>query len=248
MLSKREPQRRLTSLVEDEMTIKAARLQEGTRTLAAEVFQRMRADIVSCRLAPNLQLKFEPLKEAYGASFSTLREALTGLVSEGLVASEGQRGFRVAPASRQELQELTDARVLIERELIKLAIEKGNDDWEVEATAALHRMSLLEQRNPSGFFLGDDYRAAHQKFHDVLVNPSGSGVLIGIRASLYARAERYRSLSAIYRKHKRNKVGEHKSILDAVLSRKTKLSQELLENHIRATTKNVLECASDLLV
>lgn len=230
------------------MRTKSAKLQEGVRTLGADVFQRMRADIVSCRLDPNAQLKFESLKEAYEASFSTLREALTGLVSEGLVVSEGQRGFRVAPASRQELLELTDARVLIERELIKLAIENGDDDWEVEASAALHRMSLLEQRNPERFFFGDDYRAAHQRFHEVLVEPSGSAVLLGIRASLYVRAERYRSLSAIYRKHKRNKVGEHKAILDAVLSRKMKISQDLLENHIRATTKNVLERASDLLV
>lgn len=221
--------------------------EQQARTLAADVFQRLRSEILSCRLAPDAPLKFESLKEAYGASFSTLREALTALVSEGLVASEGQRGFRVSPASRSDLVDLTNSRVLIERELIRLAIEKGDDEWEVAATAALHRMTIIEQRIPGKFYLSDDYRIAHQRFHESLVAPSASTILLGIRSNLYARAERYRSLSAIYRKHKRNKIGEHKAILDAVLSRRSGKAQDLIEQHMRATTKNVLEHAEGLL-
>lgn len=220
---------------------------DQARTLAADVFQRLRSDIVSCRLAPGSPLKFESLKETYGASFSTLREALSALVSEGLVASEGQRGFRVSAASRADLTDLTNARVLVERELIRLAIANGDDEWEVVATASLHRMSILEQRNPGKFYLNDDYRVAHQRFHEALVAPSASPVLLGIRANLYARAERYRSLSAIYRKHKRNKIGEHKAILDAVLSRKPQKACDLIEEHIRSTCRNVLEQAGALL-
>lgn len=220
---------------------------EQGRTLAADVFHRLRGEIVSCRLAPGAPLKFETLKEAYGASFSTLREALTALVSEGLVDSEGQRGFRVSPTSRSDLIDLTNSRVLIERELIRLAVLNGDDEWEVVATAALHRMSILEQRNPGKFYLNDDYRIAHQRFHEALVAPSASTILLGIRANLYARAERYRSLSAIYRKHKRNKIDEHKTILDAVLARKSEKAQDLIEQHIRATTKNVLDHAGELL-
>lgn len=220
---------------------------ESARTLAEEVFRRLRSDIVSCRLAPRAPLRFETLKEAYGASFSTLREALTALVSEGLVVSEGQRGFHVSPASRSDLLDLTNTRVLVERELIRLAIENGDDEWEVIATAALHRMSLLEQRSPGRFYLSDDYKLAHQRFHEALVAPSGSAILLAFRANLYARAERYRSLSAIHRKHKRNKIGEHKAILDAVLGRKSEKALDLIEQHIRATTRNVLEHAGELI-
>lgn len=220
---------------------------EGARTLAADVLQRLRSDIVSCRLKPGAALKFETLKETYGASFSTLREALTALVSEGLVVSEGQRGFKVSPASRSDLVDLTDSRVLIERELLRLAIEKGDDEWEVAATAALHRMSILEQRNPGKFYLSDDYKVAHKRFHEALVAPSGSPILLGIRAGLYARAERYRSLSAIYRKTKRNKIGEHKAILDVVLARRTEKALDMIEEHMRATTRNVLDNAGEIL-
>ena len=221
--------------------------QELPRTLAADVFWRLRADIISCRLDPGAALRFETLKDAYGASFSTLREALSALAAEGLVVSEGQRGFQVAAVSRFDLIDLTDARVLLERHLLQLAIEKGDDDWEVTTAACLHRMQLLEERHGANFALTEEWRLAHQRFHKALVAASGSPILLTVRDNLYARAERYRSLSAVYRKMKRNKIDEHKSIMDAACARKVEQAQTLIEKHIRRTTQNVLEFAGKLL-
>ena len=85
------------------MTLIVAPPNEQGRTLAADVFSRLHADIVTCRLKPGEPLRFEPLKEAYSASFTTLREALTALAAEGLVVSQERRGFRVAPVSRTDL-------------------------------------------------------------------------------------------------------------------------------------------------
>src|SRR3546814_15487024 len=69
---------------------------------------------------------FEQLKEIYGASYSTLREALSSLVAEQLVVAEGQRGFWVASISAADLLDLTDARVLLEREAVRRAIERAD--------------------------------------------------------------------------------------------------------------------------
>src|SRR3546814_10891782 len=51
-------------------------------TLASDIHHRLREDIVSCVLEPGQRLRFEQLKEIYGASYSTLREALSSLVAE----------------------------------------------------------------------------------------------------------------------------------------------------------------------
>ena len=229
------------------MTLVATLPNEEARTRAADVLGRLHADIVTCRLKPGMPLRFEPLKEAYGASFTTLREALAALAAEGLVISEGQRGFHVAPMSRADLIDLTEARVLIERKLIELAIANGGEDWEVAATAALHRMSLAEQRIGSKHALEAEWRLLHRQFHESLVSASGSKILLGIRANLFARGERYRSLSSIYRRTRRDKAGEHKAILDAALGRKTEKALDLIDRHIRKTTEAVLECAHKFL-
>jgi GntR family carbon starvation induced transcriptional regulator len=225
------------------MTLLATPPNEEARTRAADVLGRLHADIVTCRLKPGEPLRFEPLKEAYGASFTTLREALTTLTAEGLVISEGQRGFHVAPVSRADLIDLTEARVLIERKLLEMAIAKGGDEWEVAATAALHRMALVEQRLGPKYALDVEWKQLHRQFHYALVAASASPILLGIRASLFARAERYRSLSARHRRIKRDKVGEHKAILDAARARKTDKALSLIDNHLRSTTQAVLDCA-----
>jgi DNA-binding GntR family transcriptional regulator len=220
---------------------------EEARTRAADVLTRMHADIITCRLKPGEPLRFEPLKELYGASFTTLREALTALTAEGLVLSEGQRGFQVAGVSRADLIDLTEARVLIERKLLQLAIEKGGDDWEVAAAAALHRMTLAEQRLGPEHALAIEWKLLHRQFHEALLSASGSPILLGMRTRLFARAERYRSLSSRFRRIKRDKSGEHKTILDAALARKTDKALALIERHIRSTTEAALECAHKFL-
>ena len=77
------------------------RRKEFGKTLASDIAHRMRSEIVTCRLKPGEVLKFDTLRLAYGASFTTLREALTCLAAEGLVVAEEQRGFKVAPVTHR---------------------------------------------------------------------------------------------------------------------------------------------------
>src|SRR5204863_9393986 len=82
----------------DSMNVTAfKRRKEFGKTLASDIAHRMRTEIVTCRLKPGEVLKFDTLRQAYGASFTTLREALTCLSAEGLVVAEEQRGVKVAP-------------------------------------------------------------------------------------------------------------------------------------------------------
>ena len=107
------------------MTVHAAKTRkEFGKTLAVDITHRLRQDIVGCRLKPGEALKFDTLRSAFGASFTTLREALTSLSAEGLVIAEQQRGFRVAPVTTDDLVDVT-SRILIEIELLKRSIAQA---------------------------------------------------------------------------------------------------------------------------
>jgi DNA-binding GntR family transcriptional regulator len=108
-------------------------------------------------------------------------------------------------------------------------------------------MTLAEQRLAPQYALTVEWKSLHRQFHEALVSAAGSPILLGIRANLYARAERYRSLSSAHRKVKRDKAGEHKTILDAALARKADKALALIDRHIRSTTEVVLECAHKFL-
>ena len=119
--------------------------KEFGKTLASDIAHRLRNEIVTCQLKPDESLKFDALRLSFGASFSTLREALTLLAAEGLVVAEEQRGYKVAPVTLDDLSDLTHARILIEVDLIHRSIESGDDDWEIRVISSLHRLAKIEE-------------------------------------------------------------------------------------------------------
>ncbi|BBI76270.1 hypothetical protein HAALTHF_54310n [Vreelandella aquamarina] len=83
------------------------------------------------------------LKEYYGVSTGPLREALSQLVSDRLVVAISQRGYRVAAMSLAELNDIYDARAQLEGLILRLAIERGDDDWEANVLATAHRLAKV---------------------------------------------------------------------------------------------------------
>jgi DNA-binding GntR family transcriptional regulator len=224
------------------------KLKPAGETRAADVLHRMRADVISCALKPGAKLRFEGLRDMYGVSFSTLREALSRLVAEGLVIAEDQRGFIVAPVSIEDLNDLTYVRVLVERECLALAIKHGDDGWEADIIGAFHRMDRLQSRLGSNYYLSEEWGKLHGDFHFSLVTACGSPNLLEIRQKLFERAHRYRRMSSQFRTKWRAKDVEHKMIMDSVIARDTTKAQELIERHIRETTENVIKHAGHLFV
>jgi GntR family carbon starvation induced transcriptional regulator len=230
------------------MTIHAAKTRkEFGKTLAVDITHRLRQDIVGCRLKPGEALKFDALRSAFGASFTTLREALTSLSAEGLVIAEEQRGFRVAPVTTDDLVDVTDARILIEIELIRRSIAQGGDDWEIAVISTLHRLGRIEERLSGRHTEDPEWKIAHRQFHEAVVSGGRSPTLLTIRASLFERAERYRNLSSMFRPQTRDKAGEHRAIMQAAIGRDTDQAVSLIERHIRSTSDNVIKYASHLL-
>lgn len=96
------------------------------------------------------------LKERYDLGVGPLREALSQLVAEHLVNAISQKGYRVAPMSLEEMNDIYDARANLEAMIITLAIERGDDAWEASVLAHSHTLAKVvevktrEQRLTSG--------------------------------------------------------------------------------------------------
>jgi len=131
---------------------------------------------------------------------------LTRLTGEGLAELEDHRGFRVTPVSVEELREITRLRVLFEQEALKESIARGGDDWEASVVAAFHRLAAVEKRMPDLMpALSPEWSDRHREFHAALISACSSPKLLQLCADYFVRAERYRRLSAEYRKTARNK-------------------------------------------
>ncbi len=202
----------------------------------------MRADILSCRVAPGSKLKIQDLCTRHHVSLGAIREALSRLTSEGLVIAEPQRGFRAAPISPADLKDLTRVRIEIDSLCLRKAVELGDVDWESRLVAAFHRLSRTPERMAGDATRSsEEWAEAHSAFHTALVDGCDSPWLMRLHQQLYDQSERYRRLSVSVAPRRRNIGDEHQKILDAVLARDAEKAVRLLAAHLGATTEILLD-------
>jgi len=201
-------------------------------TLIEAAYRQLRRDIIDGLLTPGEKLRVEHLKTRYSVSSGTLREALALLVSDSLVVAQGQRGFRVAPMSLADLEDLTRMRILLECEALRESMARGRDDWEAEIVSAFHKLTLAEQHlvaNPKDAF--DYWEKCNRQFHESLLSACKSVRLLNLHHVLYSQSERYRRISAISGTSAAHVHEEHKAICEAVLTRKAEEAVSLLIVH-----------------
>ena len=207
-------------------------------TFAERAFNLLHADILSAKLRPGEKMHVEKLRETYGVGATPLREALSKLSSLDLVTAEGQRGFRVAPVSIENLLDVTKTRAWIESIALRAAIASGDRSWEAEILAAAHRLKGC--RKSDGESLSDAWYRENREFHDALVAPCNSPQMMAFRVQLYDLSDRYRRLSVQNGLAGRDFDAEHQLIMDAALARDADTAVAHTVDHFVETTRVIL--------
>lgn len=207
------------------------------RTLAERAYLGLRQDIVTGALPPGQRLRVEHLKDRYEVGAGTLREALGLLVSDALVQAEGQRGFRVAPMSLADLQDVTDNRVFLETEALRQSIRRGDTAWEAALVEAFEQLSRAERRRGAERDIAE-WERCNRAFHEALIAAHDSRwnkYMLGI---LYRHSERYRHLAmrlVDMASLDRDVHREHEDIFKAAMARQEARAALALEAHVRLT-------------
>ncbi|CDZ70670.1 GntR family transcriptional regulator [Neorhizobium galegae] len=213
--------------------------KEAAETIGETVFRRIRQDIISGALPPGSKIRLEQTKERYSVSVSTLREILSRLTTENLVIAEGQRGFEVSPASRQELLELADLRILLESHAIGLSFATGDLDWEARLVAAHHKLSAIERQLLEGDASRTvDWVRYDWEFHQALVSACNSETLMATLSSVFDRFLRYHLLAESFRG--KPVVDDHRRLFELAMKRDVGGARDILTRHVRNGTEHVL--------
>lgn len=155
-----------------------------------DIYSALKHRLVSNGFEHDQKLRAEVLRDEFGCSASTVREALFRLSTVGLVNFQEQRGFRVPNRSAEQLIEITHMRVLLESEGAVLSIRNGGVAWEARLTAAHHQLSHIEKRihdHDKPHELMDIWFSAEKEFHETLISACGSQTLKQLHGRIYAR-------------------------------------------------------------
>lgn len=237
--------------------------QQESATKTETAYRLLRRDILAARLLPGAPLKLNVLRNAYGVGWTPLREALSRLEAERLVTAVSNRGFAVAPVSRQELEDLARARQVVELPLLLESIEKGGSDWEASVVTAHYRLSRCKTavEDPSDQAV-DAWDERHEAFHAALLGAAQSNWLMRFRATISDQLRRHhRVLSltptlraaagrkrgfeeALAALREAQSIDVHTALMEAALDRDLDRAKALMTEHI-AYTVSVYQVTAD---
>src|SRR5947209_7982009 len=177
--------------------------------LRDNVYENLRSDILTCRLAPGDDMREQDLAERYAVSRQPVREALLRLEREHLVTVQPRQGYRVNPISLSDARDLLRFRRALEPACVAEAIENASDE-------------MLRGLDAFRGFAGDheDFIAYNRGFHSALAQASGNRRMAAALCDLIGQADRLVRVSvANVRGHDPAQlVAEHVALIEATCS------------------------------
>lgn len=210
------------------MTMSLADIEPVNRESTAGLIARQLRDaIMTGTLPPGTQLGETDLAARFQVSRGPLREAMQRLVSEGLLRSERHRGLFVIDLEPGDVFDIYSARWAIER---AAAFRIMSGDRQAAAAAldeAVVAMSAAaDEDDPTAL------SAADLRFHEALINASGSKRLVRMASTLLI--ETRMCLAALQGTYQRveERVSEHNRIIEAIREDDLPTLLSLLEAHM----------------
>lgn len=165
----------------------------ASANLTDTAYQRIRHAITRCLILPGSQVSEPQLADRYAIGRGPVRMALSRLTQEGLVQPVPRQGYRVAPVTLEDIEELTATWFLIEAELVRNAASRPVSP---DQAARLRELAEIRFSHPSEDNI-DHYLTVDTAFHRLIAQLAGNKRLMGIAEQLNSEMERLASLSLI---------------------------------------------------
>ena len=184
------------------------------RTIREQIADRIRADVISGRLAEGTNLREQALAKQYGVSRAPIRDALLQLTQEGLLVAKPNCGVRVGSPSGVEIQPLV---VELRRKIEVFALRKvfsklTNSDVE-RLQDTVQRLKIACENEDLAEVVQQDM-ALHRYILEATGNTDLLAIWLPIVSRMLLHYSRHRNMMESYR--------EHAAIVDAIRRKRQK--------------------------
>jgi DNA-binding GntR family transcriptional regulator len=198
--------------------------------LRDNIYDAIKADILTCRLAPGEEMREQEMAARYEVSRAPVREALLRLERERLVTVHARRGYSVNPVSVADARELLQLRIVLESACASEAAENGLPD----ILQNLNRFRCFER--------DEDFIEYNRMFHAAIAEATGNRRMAAMTMDVVDQCERLVrvSLNSIKGRDPGQLVTEHGEIIDALQQRDGRRAARLVRDHISKAERRVL--------
>lgn len=159
-------------------------------TLSAQIREQLLQRISDGTLAPGARVPSErDLSDQFGVARTSVREAMQGLISMGVVERRGNRSyvvehlpdvnFEAVDGRKHFVRQLFETRRLLELPMIGLAAERATAEQreEIRQLAARFRPDMAL----------DDFRPLDHRFHSMIARACGNPLLVEVHGKVMTR-------------------------------------------------------------
>ncbi|WP_260287724.1 GntR family transcriptional regulator [Peribacillus aracenensis] len=201
---------------------------QQSQPIYQQIYELIKHLIISGQIKPGSRINASKLAEEYGISRTPLREALRQLQKEQLLIQNNQ-GATVIELDQKDFEELCSSRLLLEREIIRLAVKEISDiELKKIDNIVTKAESLLEPGEDGHSFL-----ELNTKFHEIIIHSISNKRLIQLLDQVRSLLLLYRATIVNYSDHYAEIIKEHRMILEALNDRDEEKAVRLVEEHLK---------------
>jgi DNA-binding GntR family transcriptional regulator len=156
------------------------------RTMAEDVYQSLKRDIIMLKHAPGASLTEIELAGLYGSSRVPVREACGRLLQEGLLTAIPYKGYFVNQISTKEIRDCFELRTVLETQAMELAEGRTSDD----DLRRLEELAAIEYTYHDWASYAD-FLEQNLDFHVQVAALSGNDRLVGVLFDLLSTMQRF---------------------------------------------------------
>ena len=211
-------------------------MRKPKATLREQTCESVKELILAGQLRPGERLHERDLTARLGVSRTPVREALTQLTREGLVAHRPQRGFLVESHSAEAVSDLYVLRGVLEGHAIRLALTRaqGSD------MANLHRLAQrLAHYDKEKMQSAEELREG-QRVHELIARAAHDRFLLDTLMRLYDRLQLFIWIDALYEDDAHLTRREHQDLIEAFTARDRARTIRLADAHLKRSRDNVM--------
>lgn len=200
---------------------------EGETSGARTLVDRLRSDILVGTYRPGEWLRQVDLQETYEVTRFQVRRALDDLLLMGLVDYAPNRGYRLVSPSDETRSELTEVRVILEREAARKLVHCATD---VDIGAMAAAAATFEKAAETGSYT--ELRELNHNFHRALLAPLRNATMVNLINDLRERDlpgnwNGWNSASGI-----RSSAQDHHEMVEALRARDATRFVAVVERHL----------------
>jgi DNA-binding GntR family transcriptional regulator len=191
-----------------------------------EVYELIRADIMSLRIPPDTRISIDHLARQLGVSQTPIREALGRLAAIGLVTKQHFVGYCSAPQlNRKQLDDLYEVRLLVEPFAAACAAKRMSDE-DLRAVARLAASMKPARTRPSYERFADQ----DSELHDFIARGSGNPLILESLARLHTHLHIFRL--RFHSEVTSEAFNEHAVLIEALQARDGAAASAAMRAHI----------------